>query len=95
MSRWHNRDKENVIDRDEFPYITDKDYFCKKCGKSKYSEFTYIGTPVGMSGWSEDKVCPTCGAKVEINHPDTMGGCCLNAVYYLKEFIDPIDTNKY
>ena len=68
MKHWHNRDKENVIDRDEFPYIADEDYYCKKCGKSKYSEFTYIGTPVGMSGWSEDKVCPACGAKVEINH---------------------------
>ena len=95
MNRWHNTDKENVIDKDEDPCITDEVRYCKMCGKTKYSDFTYIGTPEGMFGWAEDKVCPTCGAKIEVNHPDTMGGWWKDTIFYLKEFIDPIEVRKY
>ena len=98
MRQWHNRDESNVTDTvNVILTLTDDSnkQYCLKCGKTRYDDFTYIGTPQGKYGWSENKICPTCGAKIEINHPDTMGGSCEKTIYYLKEFIDPVETKKY
>lgn len=98
MGQWHNTDKDNITNTVNVlirKSDDNKTQYCAKCGKTRYDDFTYIGTPQGMYGWSENKICPTCGAKVEINHPDSMGGWGEDTVYYLNEFIDQIETKKY
>lgn len=94
-----NVDKDNITDEVSVnlgeSYKDSEEQYCIKCGKTKYVDFTSLGSPGGMFGWVIDSVCPTCGAKIERHCTDRMSGSFHDTIFYLKEFIDPIQTRKY
>ena len=75
-------------------FSENKDQYCIVCGKSRYSDFNYVGTPVSSKGWSSYKVCPTCTAKVEIIYSDPYGGNTKESINHIKDFNEPYKVNK-
>ena len=75
-------------------FSENKDQYCIVCGKSRYSDFNYVGTPVSSKGWSSYKVCPTCTAKVEIIYSDPYGGNTKESIKHIKDFNEPYKVNK-
>ena len=67
--------------------------YCLECGKSRYSDFLFLGFPKSSYQWSSYRVCPTCLAKVKINYPDTMGGWWEETIIHLERFTEPIEIN--
>lgn len=83
-----------TIDVDIDTFSENKDQYCIVCGKSRYSDFTYVGSPESSKGWSSYKVCPTCAAKVEIEYPDPWGGDTKETINHINDFNKPYKVNK-
>ena len=83
-----------TIDVDINTFSENKDQYCIVCGKSRYSDFTYVGTPVSSKGWASYKVCPTCAAKVEIIYSDPYGGNTKESINHINDFNKPYKVNK-
>lgn len=87
---------DNVIDMVDVninSYSEDRDQYCIKCGKSRYSDFTYFAAPIDSNGWSRYKICPTCYSWVEIFTPDRMSGISSEHINYLKVLDKPFLTD--